>query len=311
MKSYFLLFACLWVSFQNANSQTMQLQPFDWQGHRGCRGLLPENSIPAFLKALEFPEVTTLELDVVVSKDGQVIVSHDPWMSESICSKPDGTPVSKSEARSLKIMDLTYEQIKTYDCGSRGNARFPEQQALQTYKPSLADVLAEVKAYCAARSLPLPHFNVEIKSSPAGDGILTPPIADFAKLVVDALVRQGVIQYCCIQSFDVRALQAVKKLDETITLALLVENMDGVSKNIERLGFTPDIYSCYYPLLRKRTVKRLHAQGMRVIPWTVNNIKSMKKLRRWGVDGIITDYPNLISEVLKAENPKVPPQRTF
>ena len=89
--------------------------PFDWQGHRGCRGLLPENSIPAFLKALEFPRITTVELDVAVSKDGQLLISHDPYFEAEFCSKPDGTPVTKEEELALNIYKMTYEEVKQYD----------------------------------------------------------------------------------------------------------------------------------------------------------------------------------------------------
>ena len=303
MTRLFILTSTALLLATMTEAQNTKIPAFDWQGHRGCRGLLPENSIPAFLKALDFPQVTTLELDLAVSKDGKLIVSHEPWMNESICSKPDGTPVTKAEAMSLKIMDLTYDQIKEYDCGSRGNGRFPEQQAMKTYKPSLEEVVDEVKKYCFLRALPMPQFNIEIKSMPEGDGVFTPPVADFAKLVVDEVNRLKIKDKSCVQSFDVRALQAVKKLDAAITLALLVENMDGVETNLERLGFQPDIYSCYYLLLRKKTVKKLHEQGIRVIPWTVNKVKAMKKLRRWGVDGIITDYPNLIAEAAGYEKP--------
>ncbi|MEK7257310.1 MAG: glycerophosphodiester phosphodiesterase family protein, partial [Bacteroidota bacterium] len=288
---------CLFfAAFTAANTQNMNHQTFDWQGHRGCWGLLPENSIPAFLKALEFP-VTTLELDLAVSKDNRLIVSHEPWMSADICSKPDGSPVTKSEAMNLKIRDLTYEEIKNYDCGSRGNSRFPEQQAMKTHKPSLAEVVAEVKRYCTEKGKPMPRFNIEIKSLPEGDGIFTPMPEEFVKLVLDEINALKIKELTCIQSFDVRPLQVLKKLDPAVTIALLVENMDGVEKNLERLGFQPDIYSSYYVLLRKKAVKKLHEQGIKVIPWTVNSVKAMEKLRRWGVDGIITDYPNLIEAV--------------
>ncbi len=272
-------------------------QNFDWQGHRGCRGLLPENTIPAFLKALEFPQVTTLELDLAVSKNGELIVSHEPWMSESTCTKPDGTPVTKAEAMNLKIMGMTYEEIKQYDCGSRGNARFPQQVPMKVYKPSLEDVVTAVRAHCEAKKMKMPHFNIEIKSAPEGDGLFTPKIEDFAKLVVAELERLKISELSCVQSFDVRALVWVKKMAPTQTLAFLVENKDGFEKNLQLLDFQPTIYSVDYHLLRKRDVKALHKLGIKVIPWTVNDLKSMKKLRRWKVDGIITDYPNLIAEI--------------
>ncbi len=275
----------------------MQTQAFDWQGHRGCRGLLPENSIPAFLHVLDMPKVTTLELDVLVTKDGQLIISHDPWMSSNICSHPDGSPVTKLESPNLRIYGLTYEEIKAYDCGNRGNSHFPQQQAMKTYKPLFSETMEAVKAYCQEKGRPLPNFNVEIKSSLKGDGTLTPPIEEFTQLVLDELNETGVKEHCNVQSFDPRPLQLLRKLDPSIPLALLVENMDGIDKNLERLGFKPEIYSCHYRLLRKKEVKKLHEQGIKVIPWTVNSVKPMKKLRRWGVDGIITDYPNLIAEV--------------
>ena len=281
----------------NPFDTTLTAQNFDWQGHRGCRGLLPENTIPAFLKALEFPQIKTLELDLAVSKNGELIVSHEPWMSEGICTKPDGTPVGKAEAMSLKIMGMTYNEIKEYDCGSRGNARFPQQQPMKVYKPSLEDVVAAVRQHCEAKKMPMPRFNIEIKSHPLLDSIFTPKVEDFAKLVVAELQRLKISDRTCLQSFDVRVLQAVRKIAPEMTIALLVENKDGIEKNIEMLGFQPNIYSAGYKLLRKRDVKALHKQGVKVIPWTVNDLKSMKKLRRWKVDGIITDYPNLIAEI--------------
>lgn len=289
------LFASIFV--MNTANTGLLAQNFDWQGHRGCRGLLPENTIPAFLKALEFPQVTTLELDLAVSKNGELIVSHEPWMSENICTKPDGTSVSKSEAMNLKIMGLTYEAIKQFDCGSRGNARFPQQVPMKVYKPSLEDVVATVRQHCEAKKIKMPRFNIEIKSAPEGDGVFTPKIEEFTKLVLAELKRLKINEISCVQSFDVRALVWVKKLAPQQTMALLVENKDGIEKNLQLLGFQPNIYSVDFKLLRKKDVKALHRLGIKVIPWTVNDLKSMKKLRRWKVDGIITDYPNLIAEI--------------
>lgn len=276
--------------------ENLEAQPFDWQGHRGCRGLLPENTIPAFLKALEFPEVTTLELDLAVSKDGELIVSHEPWMNESICTKPGGLPVTKSEAMNLKIMAMTYEEIKQFDCGIRGNSRFPEQQPMAVHKPSLEDVVMEVRQNCSMRLKEMPSWNIEIKSHPMGDGIFTPKVDDFVKLVVAEISRLGIGQKTCVQSFDLRALKELKAIAPEQTMAFLVENKEGVEQNLEKLGFKPNIYSPDYKLLRKKDIKSLHAMGIKVVPWTVNNTRQMKKLLRWGVDGIITDYPNLIGK---------------
>jgi glycerophosphoryl diester phosphodiesterase len=211
-------------------------------------------------------------------------------MSESICTKPDGSAVTKAESMSLRLMEMTYETIKQYDCGSRGNSRFPEQHAMAVHKPSLEDMVSAVRVHCEAAKRPMPRFNIEIKSDPRADGIFTPKVEDFAKLVVSELERLKISHLCCIQSFDIRAIKAVHGLAPNQPLAFLVENKDGVEANLKLLDFVPSIYSPDYKLLRKKDIKALHKNGIKVIPWTVNDVKAMKKLRQWGVDGIITDY---------------------
>ncbi|HMQ47953.1 MAG TPA: glycerophosphodiester phosphodiesterase family protein [Saprospiraceae bacterium] len=267
---------------------------FDWQGHRGARGLLPENTVPAFLKALEFPEITTLELDLAVSKDSQLVVSHEPWLSHQICSHPDGRPVLETEADSLLIWQMPYDQIRQYDCGSRGNARFPEQASLAVHKPLLGEVLQAVQTWCLENQRPEPAYNIEIKSMHEWDSLKTPAPDVFAALLVDALKKAGILERTCIQSFDVRALQAVQQLDPTRITALLVENELGLEENLRLLGFVPAIYSPYHELLSQAVVNSIHEKGMKVIPWTVNDAGRMQELIDMGVDGIITDYPDRI-----------------
>ena len=302
MKLRFILVFMMAVAFgcsQKTNNTAMQVpENFDWQGHRGARGLLPENSIPAFLKALEFP-IKTLELDVVISRDSQVVVSHEPWMSASICSKPDGRPVSEEEEKVSNIFQLKYAEIQQFDCGSRGNERFPEQSPMRVSKPLLSEAVQQVEAYCSNQSRELPFYNIEIKSRPEWDGVFTPDPQAFARLVVEKIEVLGIKSRTCIQSFDVRALQAVRQIDSTFVLALLVENTKGLDQNLKELGFTPAVYSPYYQLISGNLVKETHERGMLLIPWTVNEITTMRGLINLGVDGIITDYPNLISEMKK------------
>lgn len=302
MKLRFILVFMMAVAFgcsQKTNNTAMQVpENFDWQGHRGARGLLPENSIPAFLKALEFP-IKTLELDVVISRDSQVVVSHEPWMSASICSKSDGTPVSEEEEKESNIFQLKYAEIQQFDCGSRGNKRFPEQTPLRVSKPLLKEVVQQVEAYCLKQSRELPFYNIEIKSRPEWDGLFTPEPQAFARLVIEQIEESDIKSRICIQSFDVRALQEVRKIDSTIVLALLIENTKGLDNNLKELGFTPDIYSPYYQLVSGNLVKETRERGMLLIPWTVNEITTMQGLINLGVDGIITDYPNLISKMKK------------
>ena len=267
---------------------------FDWQGHRGCRGLLPENSVPAFLKALEFPEIITLELDLAVSKDNQLIVSHEPWFNPDICRHANGDSIARRDVGKWLIRQLTAAEIRNFDCGSWGNSRFPRQQKMQTYKPVFREVVAAVRAQHPQR---LVRWNLEIKSRPEWDSVQTPPIEAFARLVTEELKNLGLEQLCTVQSFDVRALQAVRRLNSNLRLALLIENVQGLEANLDKLGFVPAIYSPYYLLVNKKLVRRCRERGMQLIPWTVNDVPAMRRLIRLGVDGIITDYPDLIVQV--------------
>ncbi len=294
-----LIFLLLWAGCRPANkSATMNAfssKIIDWQGHRGARGLLPENSVPAFLKALEYP-VTTLELDVVISRDRQVVVSHEPWMSGTICSLPGGAAVPEEEAEGrYNLFQMDYEEIRAFDCGSRGNARFPDQKPAPVHKPLLQEVVEAVERYCRENQRPIPGYNIEIKSNTAWDGKWAPPPPEFARLVVEKVEALGITARSCIQSFDERSLREVKALAPAMTTALLVENYRGVAANVEALGYVPEIYSPYYRLVNAQVVDTVHEQGMKLIPWTVNEVAVMRSLLDLGVDGIITDYPDRIS----------------
>lgn len=264
---------------------------FDWQGHRGARGLVPENSIPAFLKALEYPYVTTLELDLAVSKDHQLIVSHEPWFNPSICRLPNGDSIRRNEETRHLIYQMDVATIRTYDCGSLGNPRFPEQQKQRTHKPTLRELVETVRAQRPDRATTI-QWNIEIKSNPDWDGLRHPPIDSFAQLVLDELTALDLLTKANVQSFDVRPLQYLHQKAPTLRLALLVENVRGLHFNLDRLGFKPDIYSPYFHLITRKTVRRCHQKGIKIIPWTVNDTRDMQGLVRMGVDGIITDYPD-------------------
>lgn len=296
-----LLFSCGEKALKsNEKSDKRMAEQFDWQGHRGARGLMPENTIPAFLKALEYP-VTTLELDVAISQDSQVVVSHEPWMSHHICRTIEGEPVTEGQEDSLILYKMPYQIIQRYDCGGRGNEGFPEQEAVSVAKPTLRAVVEAVRAYCKTNEREMPDFNIEIKSSPEWDGVKTPEPSTFARLVLQEVQELDIADQTCIQSFDVRSLQAVHRQAPDITTALLVANPGGVDSNLEDLGYIPEIYSPYYKLVSANVVDTVHEKGMRIIPWTVNEVEEMETLIEMGVDGIITDYPDRISEVKTAE----------
>lgn len=289
----FLLFSSLNIY---AQENALDLSKVDMQGHRGARGLVPENTIPAFIRALE-EGVNTLELDVVISKDKKVVVSHEPYMSGSICTKPNGEFVSDDEAKYINIFEMTYDEISEYDCGIRGNSRFPEQEKMAVKKPLLEDLIKTVEAYLVEHDLPKVGYNIELKSSPKGDAIYHPDVAEFSDLVKALLDKHLTSDRYSIQSFDFRVLKYWFDTYEGITLVALIENLKSVENNIMDLGFKPAVYSPYYKTLNQKKIDECHTLGMKVIPWTVNDLDDIKKLIGQGVDGIITDYPNLISEL--------------
>ncbi len=273
----------------------------DLQGHRGARGLLPENSIPAFLHALDLG-VTTLEMDAAINAEGHVVVSHEPWMSAKICSHSDGRKITQSEEKNLRIYAMSDQELASFDCGSRGHPDHPRQQAMPVAKPLLTDVFRAVAAQAEvsnrnARFGPV-LFNIEIKSRPEGDRIFHPEVMEFASALYRVVKEHKLIKETTIQSFDIRALEAMHEIEPQIAISLLVENRQGLQQNLARLSFTPQVYSPDFKLLDRAQIKAAHAQNIKVIPWTINDEETMRALVEMGVDGLITDYPDLGVEVL-------------
>lgn len=264
---------------------------FDVQGHRGCRGLKPENTIPAFITALD-SGVTTIEMDVAITKDRQVIVSHEPWMSAAYCLNPSGKSFPVREEMKYNIYFMTYDQVKQWDCGSKVNPKFPLQEKMPVYKPLLHEVIIAVENHIKNFTKYEVDYNIEIKSLPEGDGKFHPKPAEFSDMVYNLINEYLPMERIVIQSFDFRVLKYWHEKYPDVRLAALVENLKTIDENLADLGFTPSIYSPDYKLLDKNEVKYCHALKMRVIPWTVNDPKEMVALKGMGVDGFITDYPD-------------------
>lgn len=278
-----LLYLSPMVSFAQFN--------YDLQGHRGARGLMPENTIPAMIKALDLG-VTTLELDLAVTKDGEIIVSHEPYMHSSISLTSDGKEIPEGD-RSHNIYQMTYNEVKGYDVGTKFHSGFPEQVKFHVSKPRLADLFDVVEKYVKDHNLPMPNYNIEIKSSPEGDGQYHPNIAEFSDIVYQLISSKIAWERVNIQSFDFRVLKYYHEKYPNVTLAMLITDPSKYDLQLADLGFQPQIYSPYFVALKKEHVDELHKKGMKVIPWTVNATEQMQSLLDMGVDGIITDYPNL------------------
>jgi glycerophosphoryl diester phosphodiesterase len=286
MRFIFLLL----IPFNMSHAQPY-IPKFDVQGHRGARGLRPENTIPAFLMALD-SGVTTVELDLAITKDGQVVVSHEPWMSAAICLTPEGTEIDPKEERKHNLYQMEYARIKQYDCGSKGNVRFPEQEKMNVCKPLLAEVIKAVEDHIKSYSGYEVDYNIEIKSMPDGDGKFHPLPEEFSDRVYQLVDQYLPWERVVIQSFDFRVLKYWHKKYPDVRLAALVENKKTIDENLAELGFQPSIYSPYFKWLSRDQVKYLRKKKIRVIPWTVNDVKDMLALKGMGVDGLITDYPD-------------------
>jgi glycerophosphoryl diester phosphodiesterase len=267
---------------------------FDKEGHRGCRGLMPENTIPAMMKALDLG-VTTLEMDVVITKDKKVVLSHDQWFSEDITTKPDGKYMGQREERKFNIYWMTYEDVKTFDVGMKPHPRFPQQQKMKVVKPLLTDLIDSVNEYMKTSKRPFPFYNIETKSNPEFDGVFHPKPDEFVELLVGVIKDKGIEDHVIIQSFDFRTLQYLHQKYPDIKTAMLIEDFDkrDLDEQLKSLGFTPTIYSPAYQLVNENLLKRCHDQKMKVIPWTVNDKAGIDRLKKMGVDGVISDYPNL------------------
>lgn len=300
----FRLVICSGIFVMCALQPLFAQPPIDVQGHRGARGLMPENTIPAMLEAIRLG-VTTLELDVVISADNRVVVSHEPWMNAEICLDSTGEELTSSKAKQLNIYQLSYNEIMAFDCGSKGNSRFPEQQKIPVYKPLLADLFEAVERYLKEHKRSPIQYNIEIKSSPAGDDKSHPAPEAFAELVIQEVSKAGLQTRTTIQSFDPRPLRYLNNKNYPVKLALLVETQTNYEAAIRDLGFIPTIYSPYYRLVNKKLMAYAAQTGMLVIPWTVNDTDDMERMLELGVQGIITDYPDRLLKLLAESTQKL------
>lgn len=267
---------------------------FNTQGHRGCRGLMPENTIEGMLKALDLG-VVTVEMDVVISKDNQVVLSHEPFFNHEITTLPNGIFIAEKEEHLYNIYNMLYKDIKTYDVGLKAHPVFINQQKIRSFKPLLSEVFDTVKNYMASANRPYPYFNIEIKCLPEIDEIFHPLPSIFIDLVMKVIIDKEMQNQVQIQSFDCRCLQYLHLQYPTIPIGLLIEkyNKSSLAKQIKNLGFLPAVYSPEQSLITPELISECHLQKIKIIPWTINEISTINKFRGMGVDGIISDYPNL------------------
>lgn len=289
-----LLIAFIVACHVSQKTGNANLPAFDTEGHRGCRGLMPENTLPAMMKALELG-VTTLEMDAVITKDHEVILSHEPFFNHEITTKPNGEYVTEQEEKNLNIYQMTFAQTNQYDVGLKPHPRFPGQQKLKARKPLLREVIDNAEAFVKLKKRPAVFYNIETKSQPGTDNTYHPEPREYVNLLMKVINEKGIGSRVIIQSFDFRTLQVLHKKYPQIKTAALVEDFDRrpLEEQLHQLGFNPTIYSPAQSLVTKELINKCHRRSIKIIPWTVNDKAAITQLKAMGVDGIISDYPNL------------------
>ena len=264
----------------------------DIYGHRGARGLYPENTLFGFEKCLE-NNLTGFELDVVVSKDNQLIVSHEPWMNYKYCLHPEGITITKENQKSFNIYKMTTKEIQQFDCGSKVNPDFPNQLKKKCYKPTLEELIKKFKSFNYEDI----EIQIELKSFKDWYGVFQPHLKEYAALIIDFLKRHNFNKKdYLIKSFDVELLNMIYRSFSNCKFGYLIDNDNSISSNLKLLDFKPDYYNLEQSKITLDIVNELKDNHINTIPWTVNTIKDAQRLEKLGVTAIITDYPNLFSD---------------
>ena len=292
----YLTLLMLFASCRTSRNGFMPLPTFDKEGHRGCRGLMPENTVLAMMKAVDLG-VTTLEMDVVITSDGKVICSHEPFFNHEITTGPQGITYTAAEEKGLNIYQMTFGQTQQYDVGLKYHPRFPRQVKIKAVKPLLSELIDDVEAYVKLRNKKKVFYNIETKTNPLTDGLYHPAPKDFVDQLMRVVREKKIYGRTIIQSFDFRTLQVVHKEYPGIRISALVEQGDDstLEEHLQQLGFIPDIYSPHYSLVTESLVKACREKGMKLVVWTVNDPATMQRMKGLGVDGIISDYPDLFN----------------
>ena len=280
----------------SASAQSIKI---DLQGHRGCRGLMPENTIAAMLHSID-QGVTTLEMDVVITMDKKVILSHETFMNPEIATPPLGQQFLSPKDKSFNIYQMTHEEVSKWDVGMKLHPKFPTQKKMPATKPLLSDVIAAVEEYVKLHHLKPLNYNIETKCAPASDGISHPAPDEFVALLVDVITKGNVAKRTTIQSFDKRSLQVLHQSYPSIKTSYLIDgsNKKTPEELMADLGFRPSFLSPFYTLIDKEYIDACKKLKLKLIAWTVNDEKDIEKMAVLGVDGIISDYPDRFS-VLK------------
>lgn len=297
MKKCFIAAPILFCSILNLNVSAQDKFPaFSAEAHRGGRGLMPENTIEAMLHAMTIKGITTLEMDTHITKDNQVVVTHDDYLSPAFMLTPEGKEIPKTDAKKYPIFGMSYKELRTFDLGSKYFDLFPQQKKIKTHIPLLADLIDAVQKNIKKNGNKQFFYNIETKCDVKGDGVTNPEPEVFVKLLMDVIIKKKITPYVVIQSFDKRTIQIINKKYPEVKTSFLVANKKSYEENIADLGFKPFILSPVWQMVNEELVAKAHTDGVKIIPWTPNTLTDIQKLKSLKVDGIISDYPDILTQ---------------
>lgn len=261
-----------------------QVHELEIYGHRGFRGKYPENSIIGFQKAIELG-IKGIELDVVVNKNKELVISHEHFFQKEFCFDSLGREIQKES--DFIIYNMTQEQISKFDCGSKYYSKFPDQIKLKTIKPLFEDFINSINLKNSVLLL-------EIKSSPKEYGISQPEPKEYCEIILNELKNYPFKTNVRIMSFDNQILEELHKLDSSYPLIYLTYLPKSPTYFLRKLSFTPFALGMIYLTVNKRKVQKLHKLNVKLFAWTVNSTSYLENFLKIEVDGVITDFPDLI-----------------
>lgn len=304
---------------------------FDLQGHRGARGLKPENTLPSFEAAFDLG-VTSVETDLHLSRDGVPILYHDATITERLCRLLPGSDAPDPAQQPL-VSTLTLDQIRGYRADRNPDPRrfpdqdarvtplarvFAEQRGIDPYTPpTLADLLAFAAAYTGplgteAGKTPAQQtkvrrvrFDLELKRVPfyphiIGDTIDGVRPGRLEERLLEIVLAAGVVERTAVRSFDHRCIRTLRQREPRLRAAVLIAETAPVSPEVVARQADAEVYACSFDFLDEAQVRQMHAAGVSVAPWTVNGPEAWRRLLDWGVDGITTDYPDRLADLLRS-----------
>jgi len=292
--SAILLTGATFVALNSHGQKKVDFPTFSAEAHRGGRGLVPENTIMAMINTLNIKGITTLEMDTHITKDGQVVVTHDDYLSPAFMLTPEGKEIPETDAKRYPVFGMNYAELKSFDLGTKYFEAFPNQQKVKSYIPLLSNLIDSVQQNIKKNKHQQVFYNIETKCSPQGDGVTNPTPEVFVKLLMDVINTKKIAPFVVIQSFDKRTIQLINKNYPKIKTSFLVANKKSYEENIADLGYKPFILSPVWQMVNSELLDKAHADGVKVIPWTANKLEDIQKLKALHVDGIISDYPDIL-----------------